>query len=135
MWKRGNFWYHLKMAHSITKDNIDNVSNIEHNQINLLRKQILNNKIISFICKDQQPLAIITDDGFIELIKEAQQLMDKFSETLFYGSLKSDLSSDLALDTDDNSVMIDFESSMTIFDDDIIYEDADEKIDEINNRT
>ncbi|CAG8489207.1 20952_t:CDS:1 [Racocetra persica] len=27
----GNFWYHLKMAHSITKDNIDNVSNIEHN--------------------------------------------------------------------------------------------------------
>ncbi|CAG8582546.1 1298_t:CDS:1, partial [Racocetra fulgida] len=31
--------------------------------------------------------------------------------------------------------MIDFESSATAFDDDIIYEDADEEIDEINNGT
>ena len=66
-----HFWYHLKTAYSITKDNIDNVSNIEHNQISFIRKQILNNKIISFICKDQQPLSVIADDGFIELMKEA----------------------------------------------------------------
>ncbi|CAG8769879.1 33586_t:CDS:2, partial [Racocetra persica] len=38
-------------------------------------------------------------------------------------------------DTDNNSVMIDFESSTTAFDDDIIYEDADEEIDQINNGT
>ncbi|CAG8559557.1 11651_t:CDS:2, partial [Dentiscutata heterogama] len=104
----GNFWYHLKSAHGIHKDNIDNVSNVEHNQISLIHKQILNNKIVSFICKDQQPLSVITDDGFIELMKEVvpnyklpskkaikillsqafthtkQHLMDKLSETLFY---------------------------------------------------
>ncbi|CAG8824398.1 12003_t:CDS:2, partial [Cetraspora pellucida] len=104
----GNFWYHLKSAHGIYKDNIDNASNVEHNQISLIRKQILNNKIVSFICKDQQPLSVIMDNGFIELMKEAvpnyklpskkaikillsqafthtkQHLMDKLSETLFY---------------------------------------------------
>ncbi|CAG8779198.1 19530_t:CDS:1, partial [Racocetra persica] len=42
---------------------------------------------------------------------------------------------DLALDTNDNSVMINFESSASEFDDDIIYENTDKEIDEINNRT
>ncbi|CAG8737382.1 29540_t:CDS:2, partial [Racocetra persica] len=153
---------------------------------------------------DQQPLSVIADDGFIELMKKAipncklpskkaikillsqaftytkQQFMDKLSETLFYtrhlkkinlttakwdtikdllpilkpfteatkfleGSnysmisfmfyIISILASDLASNDDDNSVMIDFESNATAFDDDIIYEDADEKIDEITNRT
>ncbi|CAG8733303.1 3245_t:CDS:2 [Cetraspora pellucida] len=66
-------------------------------------------------CKDQQPLSVIANNGFIELIREAvsnyklpsnkaikillsqafmhtkQQLMNKLSETLFYGSLTTNL--------------------------------------------
>ncbi|CAG8582090.1 6251_t:CDS:1, partial [Cetraspora pellucida] len=37
--------------------------------------------------------------------------------------------------TDDNSVMINFESSAIAFNNNIIYEDADKEINEINNGT
>ncbi|CAG8628393.1 2202_t:CDS:2, partial [Scutellospora calospora] len=58
-----------------------------------------------------------------------------YSTISFIFYVISILASDLALDTVNNSVMINFELSATAFNNNIIYEDADEEIDEINNGT
>ncbi|CAG8824782.1 1572_t:CDS:2, partial [Cetraspora pellucida] len=83
-----------------------------------------------------------------DTIKELLPILKPFAEaTEFLGGSSystisfmfyviSILASDLALnDNNDTYVMIDFESSATAFDDDIIYEDADEEVDEITSGT